>query len=318
MHSQAKLVSGFCFFMAALSIPHAVSAQQKEATTGTPVQIVVSVEPKHGNEIPTITQQDVLVYQGHDRRPVTGWVAATGDRAGLALAILIDDSAGFSFGSQMEDIRAFIGEQAPTTQIAVGYMQNGTVRLAQDFTQDHGAAAKSLRLPQGFVGAEASPYFSLTDFIKRWPSSPSLPRREILMITDGIDTFYGGGYPDPYVDTAVKDAQCAGIVVFSLYTPGVGHFAHTYWRIYWGQNYLAQLSEETGGESYYFLGAQAPVAFGPYLNQMTGRLAHQFLLTFQAKPQNKAGTESVKLSTEIRNVDLIAQDKVCVPATPEH
>jgi hypothetical protein len=318
MRSQARLISGLCFLVAAFSIPHTVSAQQKEATTGTPVQIVVSAEPKHGNEIPTITQQDVQVYQGHDRRPITSWVPATGDRAGLALAILIDDSAGSSFGSQMDDLRAFITEQAPTTLIAVGYMQNGTVHLAQDFTQDHGAAAKSLRLPQGFVSAGASPYFSLTDFIKRWPSNPSVPRREVLMITDGIDAFYGGGYPDPYVDTAIQDAQCAGIVVFSLYTPGAGHFAHTYWRIYWGQNYLAQLSEETGGESYYFLGPQAPVAFGPYLNQMTSRLTHQFLLTFLAKPQSKAGTEPVKVTTEeIRNVDLIAQDRVCVPAAPE-
>lgn len=318
MYSQAKLISGICFLMAAFSVPYSASAQQKEAATGTPVQMVVSVEPKHGNEVPTITQQDVIVNQGHDRRPVTGWVPATGNHAALALAILIDDSAGFSFGSQMQDIRAFIAAQAPTTLIAVGYMQNGTVSLAQNFTQDHAAAAKSLRLPQGFIGAEASPYFSLTDFIKRWPANPSLPRREILMITSGIDAFYGGGYPDPYVDTAVQDAQCAGIVVFSIYTPSAGHFGHTYWRIYWGQNYLAQLSEETGGESYYFLGAQAPVAFQPYLNQMSGRLSHQFLLTFLAKPQDKTGTESVKLSTEIRSVDLVAPDKVCVPASPKH
>ena len=318
MHSPTKLIYGFCFLMAAFSIPNTASAQQKEAPTGTPVQMVVSAEPKHGNQVPTITQQDVLVYQGHDRRPVTSWVPATGDHAGLELAILIDDSSGFSFGSQMEDIRAFITEQAPATLIAVGYMQNGTVFLTQNFTQDHAAAAKSLRLPQGFDGAEASPYFSLQDFIKRWPSNPALPRREVLMLTSGIDTFYGGGPQDPYLDAAIKDARCAGIVVFSIYTPAAGHFGHTYWRINWGQNYLAQLSEETGGESYYFLGGQAPVAFEPYLNQMSGRLAHQFLLTFLAKPENKAGTEPVKVSTEIRDVDLVAPDRVCVPASPEH
>lgn len=315
MYSQVKLISGFWFLMVLFPIAHVAYAQQPNSTEGTPVHMVVSVEPKHGNEVPTIAQQDVMVNEGKDRRPVTGWVPATGDHAGLELAILIDDSAGFSFGSQMDDIRAFISEQAPTTMVAVGYMQNGTVNLTQNFTQDHASAAKSLRLPQGFIGAEASPYFSLTDFIKRWPNNPSLPRREVLMITSGIDTFYGGGYPDPYVDTAVKDAQCAGVVVFSIYTPDAGHFGHTYWRIYWGQNYLAQLSEETGGESYYFLGAQAPVAFQPYLTQMSLRLGHQYLLTFLAKPEAKAGEESVKLSTEIRDVDLIGQDKVCVSAT---
>jgi hypothetical protein len=318
MNPQTKFILGLSLLMAAFLLPRSLFAQEKDAASGTAVQIVVSAEPKHGNQVPTIAQQDVLVYQGRDRRPVTRWVPATGEHAGLELAILIDDSAGFSFGSQMEEIRAFIGEQAPTTVVAIGYMQNGTVFLAQNFTQDRAAAAKSLRLPQGIVGAEASPYFSLQDFIKKWSSNPAQPRREVLMITSGIDTFYGGGYPDPYLDAAIKDAQCAGVVVFSIYTPDAGHFGHTYWRIYWGQNYLAQLSEETGGESSYFLGAQAPVAFQPYLNEMNGRLAHQFLLTFAAKPETKAGTEPVKVSTEIRDVDLVAQDKVCVPASPQH
>lgn len=318
-HLPARAITWIYFAVALLSIPRFVAAQEGGGgNTGVPIQMVVTVEPKHGNDLPEITQQDVIVNQGHDRRPVTGWVPATESHAGLELAILVDDSSGFGFGSQMEDIRAFIAEQPPTTLVAVGYMQNGTVNLAQDFTQDHAAAAKSLRLPQGFIGAEASPYFSLSEFVKRWRSDPSVPRREVLMITSGIDTFYGGGYPDPYVDTAIQDAQCAGVVVFSIYTPGAGHFEHTYWRIYWGQNYLAQLSEETGGESYYFLGGQAPVAFEPYLNQMAQRLTHQFLLTFLAKPQKKAGPEPVKLSTEIRGVDLIAQDKVCVPASSQN
>lgn len=317
MRSLTRIMWEICVFMAALSISPFVSARQNGATTGTPVQIVVGVEPKHINEIPTITQKDVLVYQGNDRRPVTEWTPATGDRGGLALAILIDDSAGMSFGSQMGDIRAFINEQAPTTLVALGYMQNGTVYLAHDFSQDHAAVAKTLRLTQGFVGAVASPYFSLMDFIKRWPVNPSIPRREVLMISDGIDPFYPGPYPDPYVDQTVRDAQCAGIVIYSIYTPGGGHFGHSQWRIYWGQNYLAELAEGTGGESYYFLGPQPPVSFSPYLNAMNRQLGNQFLLTFLAKPQKKVGTESVRVATEIRSIDLRSQETVCVPASPE-
>ena len=315
MHAPPRVISRIALAIALLSIPNFVSGQEGKADAGVPAQIVVTAEPKHGNELPQITQQDVIVNQGHDRRPVTGWVPATGPHASLELAILVDDSSGFSFGSQMDEIRAFISEQPPTTLVAVGYMQNGTVSVLQNFTQDHAAAAKALRLPQGFLGAEASPYFSLSEFVKRWPVNPAAPRREVLMITSGIDAFYGGGYPDPYVDTAIHDAQCAAVVVYSIYSPGAGHFAHTYWRIYWGQNYLAQLSEETGGESYYFLGAAAPVSFAPYLNQMNQRLMHQFLLTFLAKPEKKAGTEPVKISSEIRGIDFIHQDKVCVPAS---
>ena len=294
--------------------PRAI-AQQSAAVQGVPVNMVVGVEPKHGDEIPTIMQQDMMVYQGHDREPVTNWVPAKGNRAGLALAILIDDSAGLSLGTQINDIRTFIGQQAPTTLVAVGYMHSGTVGLAQNFTQDHMAAAKSLRLAQGFSGVDDSPYLSISDLIKRWPSNDAIHRREILAITSGIDSVYMGSFPNPYTDTAVQDAQCGGVLVYSIYMPSAGHFGHSYYRSYWGQNYLSELSEMTGGESYYLLGPQAPVAFAPYLNRLNRQLANQFLLTFLAKPQKKAEIESVKLTSEIHSVDFVHAQRVCVPAS---
>ena len=228
-HEDPKFREANCSSDGAVFHSPACRCSANGNSPGVPVQMVVSVEAKHGNEIPMITQQDVIVHQGHNVRPVTGWVQATGNHAGLALAILIDDSAGISLDTQLNDIRAFIQEQAPTTLVAVGYMQNGTVIVTQNFTQDHMAAAKSVRLAQGYFGAEASPYLSLSDFIKRWPANPAVPRREVLMITSGIDTVYMGSYPNPYVDASVQDAQCAGIVVYSIYTPSAGHFGHSYW-----------------------------------------------------------------------------------------
>jgi hypothetical protein len=302
---------------ALFSILQSAAAQQAESIPGVPAQMIVSVEPKKGNEVPTITQHDVIVHQGHDVRPITAWVPATGDNAGLALAILIDDSAGLNFATQLNEIRNFIQQQAPTTFLAVGYMQNGTVSLTQNFTQDHAGAARTVRLAEGFFGAEASPYLSLSDFIKRWSAGPAAPRREVLMITSGIDTVYAGFYPNPYVDAAIQDAQCAGVLVYSIYTPSAGHFGHSYYRTYWAQNYLSQLSEETGGESYYFLGAEGPVSFAPYLEKLNHQLLNQYLLKFLAKPEKKAGREPVKITSEIRTVDFVHADQVCVPATPE-
>lgn len=293
-------------------------AQQPATDQGVPVQMVVSVEPRHGHELPMITQQDVMVYQGHDRRPVTSWVPAKGDNAGMALAILIDDGAGFSLGPELADIKTFIREQLPTTRVAVGYMQNGTVAMAHDFTQDHDAAAKSVRLAQGYPGAGGSPYLSLSDFIKRWHPDPATSRREVLMVTSGIDYVYEGVIDNPYVETAIQDAQCGGIVVYSIYTPSAGHSGHSYFRTNWGQNYLSQLSDETGGEGYYFLGPQAPVSFAPYLKELNEQLPNQFLLTFLAKPEAKAGTEPVKVTSELHDVDFVHADKVCVPASPRN
>src|SRR6266850_1135429 len=304
--SQALLVVAL-----ALAVP-SIAAQQQPPLPGVPVQMVVTVEARHGSDVPAINREDVMVYEGHDRDQVTDWVPLQGSKAGLELFILIDDAANTTeLGSQLGDIRKFINAQPATTAIGIGYMRNGTVAIAQNLTSDHAQAAKALRLPLGDPGASASPYFSLVDLIKRWPQAQV--RREILMLSDGIDRYYGSGPSDPYVDDAIAKAQQAGIIMFSIYTPAAGHFGHSFWRINWGQNYLSQLSDETGGESYYF-GSGAPVSYGPYLDDLTGKLTRQYLLKFLAKPENKAGLRQVKLRTEVPNAELVAADRVYVPA----
>ncbi|MGA9967801.1 MAG: hypothetical protein WBQ10_21570 [Terriglobales bacterium] len=158
--------------------------------------------------------------------------------------------------------------------------------MEQTLTSDHALAAKALRLPLGISGINASPYFSLSDLIKQWPQSTA--RREVLMVSDGIDRYYGSSdLQDPYLAAAIEDAQRAGVVVFVIYTPGVGHYSHGYWRTYWGQIYLSQVADETGGESYYIGFTGAPVTFVPYLDDLAQRLTRQYLLTFSAKPQKK-------------------------------
>jgi hypothetical protein len=295
-----------------IMIASASLGAQVATTPGTAVHMVVTAEARHGNDVPTLQREDVMVYQGRDRVPTTDWLPLQGEHAGLELFILLDDASGTNLGSQLGDLRKFIAAQPATTRIGVGYMRDGTVDMVQNLTADHNAAAKSLRLPMGLAGVNASPYFSVTDLIKRWPEAPV--RREILMISDGIDRYGPGGASDPYVDQAVEQAQRAGIVIFTIYNPGVGHFGHTFWRINWGQNYLSQLSDQTGGESFY-LGLEPPVAFSPYLDDLSRRLLHQYLLTFLAKPVKKAGMQGVKLRTEVPNAELVAADRVYVPAS---
>jgi len=262
-----------------------VAAQESASATGPAVNLVVTVEARHGSNVPDITRDDVMPYEGHDRDRVTGWLPLQGDHAGLEFFILLDDSSSVTLGSQLEDLRQFITAQPLGTKIGVAYMQNGIAQVVQNLTNDHALAAKALRLPMGNPGANASPYFSLQDLIKRWP--PSEERHEVLMVTDGIDQYWGSGPDNAYVDTLIEQAQKAGVTVYSIYTPGAGHFGHSYWRTYWGQNYLSQLSDETGAESYYLIGSAPPVTFAPYLEDVSRKLNHQYLLTFIAKPQKK-------------------------------
>jgi hypothetical protein len=286
-------------------------AQQAPSAGGVPAHIVVTAEPKHGANVPVIKKEDVMVYEGHDRDTVTDWVPLQGDRAGLELFILIDDESGISLGSQLEDLKQFINSQPPTTKVGLAYMQNGIARVAQNPTTDHAQAAKALRLPMGMAGADASPYFSLSDLVKRWPESNE--RRAVLMVSDGIDRYYGtGDIQDPYLEAAIDDAGKAGITVSAIYTPGVGHFAHSYWQNYWGQLYLSELAEKTGGEAYYIGFTGAPVSFTPYLEQLNRRLQNQYLLEFLAKPPKKAGWAQIRIRTEVPDVDLISARRVWV------
>jgi hypothetical protein len=299
------------FVLAALAFTsHTVESRVPAAST-VPVHMVVTAEARHGTQVPVLKPEDVTVNQGHERVQVTDFVPLVGDHAALQLFVLMDDAANTSLGSQLDDLRSFILSQPPTTAIGVGYMRDGTVDIVQNLTDDHTLTARALRLPLGITGAMASPYLSLGDLIKRWPESPV--RREILMVSDGIDRFGGVGPANPYVDTAVEQAQRAGIIICAIYTTGIGHFGHTFWRYYWGQNYLSQLASETGGEAY-FLGYETPVSFSPYLDDLSRRLMHQYLLTFLAKPGKKAGLEPVKVRTEVPNVELVAADRVYVPA----
>jgi len=153
--------------------------------------------------------------------------------------------------------------------------------------------------------------------MKRWPEHPN--RREVIMVTDGIDRFRGGPRPNflpvmsPDVDSASTLAQRTGTMIHTIYYPGIGRLGHNFWEATNGQNGLAKLSDETAGESF-FLGRQAPVSFEPYLSRISRILDNQYLLSFEAKPAKKAGLQRVTLKTEVAGVEFGSADNVWVPA----
>jgi hypothetical protein len=316
MSSQRFAVNTTAVFVLWACFAGSLGAQETAPAMGATAHMLVTVEAMHGSDVPAIGREDVMVYEGREHDKVTDWVPAKGDHAALELVIMLDDGANFTLASQLGDLRKFITEEPASTKIGVAYMRNGTARMEQAPTSDHALAAKALRIPEGIRGINGSPYFSLTDLIKRWPESTA--RREVIIASDGIDRYYGSGdMQDPYLSAAIEDAQRAGVVVFAIYTPGVGHSGHSYWQTYWGQLYLAQLAEETGGESYYIGFTGPPVAFAPYLENVDHRLANQYFLSFVPKPQKKSGMQRVKVTTEVPNAELVAADGVFVPAAAQ-
>lgn len=152
------------------------------------------------------------------------------------VALLLDDGLRTSFARQFSDVQAFLTKLKPGVEVMIGYMQNGRVAPVQPFTTDHAAAAQKLRIPFGTAGLSASPYICLSDFSKSWPresaeygrpaAAQTRKTRIVLMITNGVDPYNGSVSPlnqnSPYVDTATRDAQRAGISVYSIYYSDAG------------------------------------------------------------------------------------------------
>lgn len=285
-----------------------MASQMAASPAEVPVSIIVSVEARHGKEIPTIYREDVRVFQDHDRVRVTDWVPLQQEQAGLDLLLLIDDATDPGIGLQFDDLRKFINQQLLKTRIAVGYIRFGGVDLVQDFTSNQALAAKALRLPMG--SGMASPYIALTDMMRRWPESTN--RREIFLMSSGIDALQPGP-GNTYLEQAIEQAQRTGIQICAIYAGRAGHLGHSLWQLNWGENNLSQLADETGGEAY-FQGLQTPISFGPYLDAFANRLKHQFKLTFLAKSRKEPGFERIRLETEVPNAELVAADKVYIPA----
>lgn len=291
-----------------------LDAQNDGSVPAVPVRTVVTVQPREKGQHPAVNREDIMALEDHKRDKVAAWVPFTGNHASLELLILLDDDSGLGLASQLTDIRSFILAQPETTALRVGYMRNGTALFAGPFTKDHQQAASALRIPLGQSGINGSPYFSLSDVVKNWQPGAA-ERREVLMVTDGIDRYgFGSGLQDPYVDSAIADCQKAGIVVYSIYSRGNGHFGRNYWRNSWGQNFLSELSEETGGENFW-IGFGNPVSFKPYLDELSTQLnEQQFMATIMMQPQDKAALRPIKLHTEVPKVDLAYPYKMWVPA----
>ena len=116
------------------------------------------------------------------------------------MVVLIDGAARSTIGQQLGEIASFIKGLPANAKVAVGYMEYGHAALTAPLSTDHERAIQGLRMPSGLAGSSGSPYFCLSDLAKNWPASGPMARREVVMITDGVDNYEQRFDPDdPYV-----------------------------------------------------------------------------------------------------------------------
>jgi hypothetical protein len=279
------------------------------------IQMIVTAEPFQGLDTPFIPPGNVSAFQDRMRLPVTEWVPLQGDKADLELYFLIDERVNPDQPALFQELHEFVKSLPPSTAVGIAYMYNGEATIAQTPTRDHERAAASLRTTSGKASAGASPYVSLSALIAGWEANGAA-RHEVVLFTDGIDRFENIGSFNMYVKETIGDAQREGIVAYCIYVPALGHAGHSPALIHWGQTYLGQLAEETGGEAY-FNGSEPPASFEPYLSDISRHLAHQYRVTFLAVPRFGDGFQPIHFEASVPNVELIAAYRFYLKAPPE-
>lgn len=326
-----KAITTLFGFLCVMVLTPGTALSQEQATSKT-VQVhmvITDTALREDNELPRLQQQDVKVKQGKNFLPVTQLIPAQGDNAALQLMILIDDTRNPSVGNSLNDIKEFISAQPSSAIIGVGYMSNATVNVVQSFTPDHDLAVKAVRLPRGAFSTMDSPYLSLISLVKGWQQQNV--RREVLMVTDGIDRLrgetptpsrlgpnFGSIYhsmPTISVDatSASEISQRYNVLIHSIYAVGVGRAGRSSWDLQVGLSGLSKLAQETGGECF-SLGTSELVSFKPSLDRLQKMLANQYYLVFQPVPRKKAGLQRVNIQTELSNSEILAPDNAWVPA----
>jgi hypothetical protein len=289
------------------------------AQSGVQTQTVVTVMPKSGNRPLTITQAQVQATVGGKSATVVDWVPLRGEQAGLQIVLLIDGGARSGLTLQYADLKNFVTKLPEGAQVGIAYMQNGRAVVAQNITSDRKLVIDAFRMPMGIPGDNGSPYFCLSNLVKNWPSAgtssaETTVRREVLMITDGVDLYYGRGFDpnDPYVQAAIEDAQKAGVIVHSIFWKDTGRFDQSQWTVAGAQNYLLQVSEGTGGRAYW-QGFGNPVSFSPFLDELQTRLQNQYELGVLANPRGKTQLQQLKVKVNAPKVNVDAPQMIVVP-----
>ncbi len=301
----SSLLFGFLLFAAS----PAGAQPQQSASSKVPVTTVVTVLAPSFSAPPPISKSDVMVHAGMQRQDVSALEPAQGDHSALQLAILIDDLS--TINTQLTDLRKFIESLPNTTQVGVFYADNGAARPAADFSTDHEAVAKKVRLTLGLGASPVSIYISMMDFMSHWPATDG--RREFLVIADGIDR-YRGDPASPDVPSTIERAQKAGITIHTLYAQGADLVAHNLFRQNYGQSNLAEMADATGGQAF-FQGLNTPISFTPFLNQLDMVLHNQYFLTFTTdrSPKKKGELRGFRVRSEQHNVEIAAARRIFVP-----
>jgi len=292
--------------MAGLALTGLAFSQTK-SQPGVEVQMIVTVADHINHNPAPLTAGDLKVMdatitemkpfeRGHD----------------LDVYILIDDAANYDFGSKLKELREFVTTQPPAESIGVAYIHDGTLQIAEKPTTDHARAAAALRVPAG--SKAANPYCALSDLMQRWPGKS---RHAVVLISTGLDDAVAEGVFCVNAQTAIRDAERSGTIIFALYNPLSNYQSEKWSKVDSGVVDLAHVSYESGGEAY-FLGHTPLDSIVPFLDDIAEHLDHQYLVKLRMAPGPTGEFRSVFMSPSVAPDHMLMKpESIWVPGVAD-
>jgi Ca-activated chloride channel family protein len=223
-------------------------------TTSRVVRVPVTVLDKKGVPVTGLTRESFSVYE--DKRPVQfdflGEVKEL-EKLPVYIGVLMDTSGSTAgkLGFEKEAAKNFLYTVTRTRRDWGAFVTfDDEVRLRQDFTRNLDLLERAIdgvKTP----GAQTSLFDAIWQFCDEKMRGVSSPRRALVVITDGDDT-----YSRARIEDAIAIAQKTDTIIFAISTKGgftgsavPGVEAGTVKDS--GDKELSRMSDETGGRSFY-------------------------------------------------------------------
>jgi Ca-activated chloride channel family protein len=267
----------------------------EEGVTSRVVRVPVTVLDKKGKPVTGLTRNDFLVTE--EKRPVQfdflGEVTEL-EKLPIFVGVLMDTSSSTSgkLGFEKEAAINFLSVVTRTRKDQGAFATfDDEVNLRQDFTKNIDLLVKAIESVKK-PGTQTSLYDAVWQFCDEKMRGVNSPRRALVIITDGDDT-----YSRAKLDDAIAMAQRTDTIIFAISTKGgftgsavPGVEAGTVKDS--GDKELDRLSEQTGGRAF-FTGDM--LALERAFKKIGEELRSQYLLTYRPEGPFDGGYRRIEV-----------------------